>query len=528
MTSLATLLDTHKTYLLGHRGARGEQLENTKAGFIHTQQLSQKSTSYLAKSKLVGIEFDVQLTLDGKLVGFHDENLLRLFSHQSRIDQLTAAQIQRISRSARAEKSDSILLLQQMPKHLKGYSHIELEIKTHERTNYAQLIQSLKQCLVDPNLSSLPLTLTSFDVRLLEQLQADSVLSHFKRGLLVEPTCPQLTIDLMRSPALNPSKRPIIDMKIDIKNAKLNNKVIEQEFKQIIKQDINYSLHMENILKDSLINSKISFLSNLANIYTKKMIFDTKSFLLKSDYKLSVSDLSKLDDFTIIPLSGNIVLDGNIFKDNSSLKVDGFSDLIGGKFKLNLLNNDLNINIDGANSRKLLNMINKNEFFDSKIDLDLKYNLISSYGNLNAKIEDGHFVKTKLTQKIYDLSKIDITKEIYKEGILKSEIKDDKLLSDFHIKADKSIIDSKNGIMDFRKNEIDTKLNVNFNKINFAILLSGNIDNPDYKFDIKDILKDTIKKNINNEKIDKKINRILEKNGVDENKDVQNIIKYLF
>ncbi|OCL85373.1 hypothetical protein AAX26_02010 [Aliarcobacter thereius] len=317
-------------------------------------------------------------------------------------------------------------------------------------------------------------------------------------------------------------------VKIDIKNAKLNNKVIEQEFKQIIKQDINYSLHMENILKDSLINSKISFLSNLANIYTKKMIFDTKSFLLKSDYKLSVSDLSKLDDFTIIPLSGNIVLDGNIFKDNSSLKVDGFSDLIGGKFKLNLLNNDLNINIDGANSRKLLNMINKNEFFDSKIDLDLKYNLISSYGNLNAKIEDGHFVKTKLTQKIYDLSKIDITKEIYKEGILKSEIKDDKLLSDFHIKADKSIIDSKNGIMDFRKNEIDTKLNVNFNKINFAILLSGNIDNPDYKFDIKDILKDTIKKNINNEKIDKKINRILEKNGVDENKDVQNIIKYLF
>lgn len=222
MTSLATLLDTYKTYLLGHRGARGEQLENTKAGFIHTQQLSQKSTSYLAKSKLVGIEFDVQLTLDGKLVVFHDENLLRLFSHQSRIDQLTAAQIQRISRSARAEKSDSILLLQQMPKHLKGYSHIELEIKTHERTNYAQLIQSLKQCLVDPNLSSLPLTLTSFDIRLLEQLQADSVLSHFKRGLLVEPTCPQLTIDLMRSPALNPSKRPITDMKIDIKNAAMS------------------------------------------------------------------------------------------------------------------------------------------------------------------------------------------------------------------------------------------------------------------------------------------------------------------
>ncbi|OCL81632.1 hypothetical protein AAW30_01849 [Arcobacter porcinus] len=317
-------------------------------------------------------------------------------------------------------------------------------------------------------------------------------------------------------------------VKVDIKNGKLDNKIIEEEFQQIINQDINYNLNVESILKDSIIDSKVSFLSNLAKLSTKNSIVDTKNFALKSDYQLSVSDLSRLKDFTVIPLRGNIILDGNILKDDNNLRIDGLADLIGGKFKLNILNNDLNINLEAANSKKLLYMVNQNEFFDSKIDLNLKYNLISSYGNFNAKIEDGHFIKTKLTQKIFDLSKIDITKELYKEGSIKTEIKNDKLVSDFHIKADKSMIDSKNGLIDFNKKEIDTKLNVNINKINFSIILNGDIDNPNIKIDIKDILKDTIKKNINNEKIDKKINKILEKNGIDENKDVENIIKYLF
>lgn len=207
MTSLTSMLATHNCYLLGHRGARGEQLENSKTGFIHTQQLSQLSAPNWQKKRLAGIEFDVQLTFDGKLVVFHDNTLLRLFGHQARVDQLTATQIQLISRCASTDQSESILLLQQMPEYLKDYSHIELEIKTCDRTNYQQLIQALKQCLVDPQLRNLPFTLTSFDVHLLQRLQADTVLRQYRRGLLVEPACPQLTNKLMASPAFNHSEQ---------------------------------------------------------------------------------------------------------------------------------------------------------------------------------------------------------------------------------------------------------------------------------------------------------------------------------
>lgn len=193
MTSLSSLLEnshttcptTYSTLLLGHRGARGERLENSREGFIYTHRLSHHS-----QDRLVGIEFDVQLTQDGKLVVFHDDTMLRLFSKQSRIDQCTAAEIQCLSGGA-------IMLLEDMPEVLVGYRHIELEIKTHNRTNYSRLLQALKQCLNQSTFKQLPITLTSFDVQLLDYLQADCLLSTFKRGLLVEPISSQSNPALM-------------------------------------------------------------------------------------------------------------------------------------------------------------------------------------------------------------------------------------------------------------------------------------------------------------------------------------------
>lgn len=215
MTSLNSSLVSHSTFLLGHRGARGEQLENSKAGFLHTQRLSHES-----QGKLVGIEFDVQLTKDGKLVVFHDDDLQRLYSRQSRVDQCTLKEIQRISQNPIASAPDKpyllgatktvskdrainhrihpVLLLQDMPNFLHHYRHIELEIKTHQRTDYSKLINALQTSLAEPGLSELAITLTSFDVHLLYLLQNHPVLNQYKRGLLVEPksedTAKQLAI----------------------------------------------------------------------------------------------------------------------------------------------------------------------------------------------------------------------------------------------------------------------------------------------------------------------------------------------
>ncbi len=160
------------TQLLGHRGARMEAPENTLFGFQHASRLQAKG--------LAGVEFDVQLTADGQLIVFHDDTLQRLCGLQARVDQLNLREIQRHTQSGHP-----ILTLDMLADTLSQFTHIELEIKTHERTNYPKFIAALKQYLVDSSLSTLPLVLTSFDLQLLAQLQRHKELSSIPRGLLV-------------------------------------------------------------------------------------------------------------------------------------------------------------------------------------------------------------------------------------------------------------------------------------------------------------------------------------------------------
>lgn len=166
------MINLERTRLLGHRGARGEALENTFMGFLHAQRLKTRG--------LTGIEFDVQLSADGHLVVFHDDDLARMCGQQARIDQLSMVEIKR-----HRQFEHQIIELASMTPALQGFTYIELEIKTHGRTDYAKLIKALTRDLINSPFATLPIVLTSFDVELHARLQCSRLLHHIPRGLLI-------------------------------------------------------------------------------------------------------------------------------------------------------------------------------------------------------------------------------------------------------------------------------------------------------------------------------------------------------
>lgn len=166
------MINFENTLLLGHRGARGEALENTFSGFEHAQRLNTQG--------LAGVEFDVQLSADGHLMVFHDDTLQRMCGQQARVDQLTANETKR-----HFQFGHQIMTLEQVAPLLNGFTDIELEIKTHDRTDYAKLVQALTRNLIDSPLSNLPIILTSFDLELHARLQRHSLLKQTPRGLLI-------------------------------------------------------------------------------------------------------------------------------------------------------------------------------------------------------------------------------------------------------------------------------------------------------------------------------------------------------
>lgn len=166
------MINFERTLLLGHRGARGEAVENTFMGFQHAQRLKTRG--------LTGIEFDVQLSADGHLLVFHDDDLARMCGQQARLDQLSMIEIQR-----HRQLDHQIIELASMAPALNGFTYIELEIKTHGRTDYAKLIKALAHNLIDTPFATLPIVLTSFDVELHARLQCSKRLKHIPRGLLI-------------------------------------------------------------------------------------------------------------------------------------------------------------------------------------------------------------------------------------------------------------------------------------------------------------------------------------------------------
>lgn len=166
------MINLGQTLLLGHRGARGEAIENTFTGFEYAQRLKARG--------LTGIEFDVQLSADGHLMVFHDDDLIRMCGQQSRIDQLSMVEIQR-----HRQFEQQIIDLPSIAPTLTSFTYIELEIKTHGRTDYAKLIKALTRDLIDGPVGALPIVLTSFDMELHARLQRNKQLKNIPRGLLI-------------------------------------------------------------------------------------------------------------------------------------------------------------------------------------------------------------------------------------------------------------------------------------------------------------------------------------------------------
>jgi len=112
-----SLSPTERPLVIGHRGAAGHAVENSRAAFLKGLALGAD-----------GVECDVRATLDGELVVFHDESLLRLAGLPERLNRLTLADIRK--RVKVGESEEPILTLAElcaMPELQDAWLFIELK-----------------------------------------------------------------------------------------------------------------------------------------------------------------------------------------------------------------------------------------------------------------------------------------------------------------------------------------------------------------------------------------------------------------
>ncbi len=146
---------------IGHRGAKGYIVENTLASFQKAIELG-----------VNGIELDVHLSSDGKIMVIHDETIDRTTSGKGFVKDFTASQL----------KKYGIPRLEEVFDFINKSCFINIEIKDFKATT--SVLKLLQNYILEKNWSTHLFQISSFNWNVLESCSLKS--NHIQLGVLTE------------------------------------------------------------------------------------------------------------------------------------------------------------------------------------------------------------------------------------------------------------------------------------------------------------------------------------------------------
>ncbi|WP_187950756.1 hypothetical protein [Helicobacter pylori] len=307
-------------------------------------------------------------------------------------------------------------------------------------------------------------------------------------------------------------------------DALINNALINQIFHLNLKDTLIFNLSHSSDFKENKAISDTTLTSPLANFTALKSEYSFPTLKL-APYTLEIPNLAKLQNMINHPLKGSLTLNGNIEQSPKLLKISGHSNLLDGTLDFTLLNKDLKARFSNISTLKALDLFHYPKFFQSIADANLDYDLSSKQGVLKANLKNARFLKNAFSDFLYSISKFDITKEIYNDANLVSQINQQRLLSDLSLKSPKTQLKIHNGLLDLNTKQMDMLMDAEILKFIFKMKLQGNMHQPKFSLilnekaiqqnlqqGLKEILKnDTLKKGLDHLLKDDKLKEKLEK-----------------
>lgn len=182
---------------------------------------------------------------------------------------------------------------------------------------------------------------------------------------------------------------------INISKGKLNNEVLNKDFKQNIVSPIYFKSDVVAKLTPNKATVKSDLITSLADVFANKTEVLLDSGKILTDYKLDVKNLAKLEGIIGKKLYGNFITKGNIVMDNGVINVDGDSDIFDSvtNYSVKVVNSQpeyVKVKINNAKIDKLLRIVNEPVYADGILNIDA--NII----NAKAETLDG-IIKTEIT-----------------------------------------------------------------------------------------------------------------------------------
>ena len=185
-----------------------------------------------------------------------------------------------------------------------------------------------------------------------------------------------------------------------IANAKINNEVVNKEFSQSLQSTISFDSDINAILTPNKAEIKSNVISSIAEIFMNKTVIDLATKNIKTDYKIDVKNLAKLETIISKKLNGQFVTNGNIKSFDETIQIEGDSNILEGITKYSaefVKSNPTNIKlaIESAKVEKLLQVLNEPIYANG--DLNVLANIKNADlnkldGSINTRINNASLI----------------------------------------------------------------------------------------------------------------------------------------
>ena len=207
------------------------------------------------------------------------------------------------------------------------------------------------------------------------------------------------------------------------------------------------------------------------------------------DYVFDIKELSPFSTIFHHNYKGALHTLGKVQYANQKFEINGTSTHLGGNLAYHYKDKNIEFDLEGVFLSELLKQLSYPALFNSEVYGMVDYNLKDNVIIVNTKLKKTRFRRTKMTDKIYETTGIDMLKEIYD---------DSSFVGGYQNKILSSILKIDNGVnhiyltdtrMNAKTNAIDSKFEIRLEGEELSGTIYGTLKKPKISIDVSRLLR---------------------------------------
>jgi len=242
--------------------------------------------------------------------------------------------------------------------------------------------------------------------------------------------------------------------------------------------------------------------------------YDQEKKLAKASYTLDVKDLADLETLLGYKYLGEFNATGEILYDKH-LSITGVSKTYGGVLDYFFEKNGLILGLHNVSFKSFISIFPYEPILNASTSGNIFYNFIKKTLIVNTKLKNAKLLQSKFTKNIYKKSRVNMTKETFKDAKLDAGYHDGIFSAEVKLGEGNRHAYLTNAIINTHNNTINTYFDFMLQEKAFSGNVNGAYDNPKVDLNVKEALEyqvnHTVKSLIgkkNKENIDKVVNAI--------------------